>query len=86
MVVFKASKFVPDLACVHCSERYIREFLLQTKKALKQKASKQTNAHADQFKKIVQEKQHALLELLDNRAIVAYAPIPMVLCIGEQLI
>ncbi|MCJ1381801.1 60S ribosomal protein L15 [Xylographa soralifera] len=45
-----------------------QQFLLQTKRALKQKAVKQKDNHADKFKTTVEEKKQALLEHLEKRA------------------
>ncbi|MCJ1392432.1 hypothetical protein MMC18_005299 [Xylographa bjoerkii] len=45
-----------------------QQFLLQTKRALKQKTVKQKDGHADKFRTMVDEKKQALLEHLERRA------------------
>ncbi|MCJ1280757.1 hypothetical protein MMC26_000074 [Xylographa opegraphella] len=45
-----------------------QQFLLQTKRVLKQKAVKQKDSHAEQFKTAVEEKKQALLAYLEKRA------------------
>ncbi|MCJ1433156.1 60S ribosomal protein L15 [Xylographa pallens] len=45
-----------------------QQFLLQTKRALKQKTVKQKDSHADKFQTAVEEKKQALLAHLETRA------------------